>query len=307
MIEKKPTIKENCKINMYYYSSARGAFEDLLKALCRGDHVLLLPSYIGISPNEGSGVYDPVCNLGIFHEFYSLNNDLIIDIDYLEKLIQSVVNKKTIVVLLINYFGYVDPNYVKIIEMLNYYNAVIIEDCAHALFSHLVDRVCGYGHYVIYSLHKMLPFRVGGILNVVNDVSRISSKLCPETKDISFLEYDLGNISDIRKRNEAAWRHLLKPLKIKVLGLTNFKIECTPQTFPILLDGYDKRYYIYRKLNDEGFGVVSLYHTLIDQLYRSNYPSAHYISERILNLPIHQDIEEEDIFEMFQCLKKYLI
>lgn len=55
-------------------------------------------------------------------------------------------------------------------------------------------------------------------------------------------------------------------------------------------------------MNDAGFGAVSLYHTLIDQIRENEFPASHQISRRILNLPIHQDAQEEDLHEMVDCL-----
>lgn len=59
-------------------------------------------------------------------------------------------------------------------------------------------------------------------------------------------------------------------------------------------------------MNRAGFGVVSLYHTLIEPISESVYPESHRLSRKILNLPVHQDILPEDLDALIACLKKSL-
>ena len=54
-------------------------------------------------------------------------------------------------------------------------------------------------------------------------------------------------------------------------------------------------------MNEIGYGVVSLYHTMIDELAET-LVNEHEISGRILNLPIHQDIESDQLDEMLETL-----
>ena len=61
-----------------------------------------------------------------------------------------------------------------------------------------------------------------------------------------------------------------------------------PQSFPIVLH-YGDRDRIYREMNAAGFGVVSLYHTLVPAIDPQLFPASAQLSRRILNLPVHQD------------------
>lgn len=70
-----------------------------------------------------------------------------------------------------------------------------------------------------------------------------------------------------------------------------------PHSFPILLPDRNIRDQLYFQMNEEGYGVISLYHTLIDEI-ESPFTIEHKISSRILNLPVHQDAEKEDLGNM---------
>ena len=54
-------------------------------------------------------------------------------------------------------------------------------------------------------------------------------------------------------------------------------------------------------MNERGYGAVSLYHTMIAELAET-LVNEHEISDRILNLPIHQDIESDQLDEMLETL-----
>jgi dTDP-4-amino-4,6-dideoxygalactose transaminase len=55
-------------------------------------------------------------------------------------------------------------------------------------------------------------------------------------------------------------------------------------------------------MNAAGFGVVSLYHTMIEQIAPERYPHSHAISHCILNLPVHQDASPDDMKAMIRTL-----
>ena len=68
----------------------------------------------------------------------------------------------------------------------------------------------------------------------------------------------------------------------------------TPQSVPVLVPERDR---LYHHLNSVGVGVTSLYHTLIDPLLQpaAQFPGSSCISNRILNLPVHQDLASSDM------------
>ena len=80
-----------------------------------------------------------------------------------------------------------------------------------------------------------------------------------------------------------------------------------PQTFPIVIlkGNRDK---IYDMMNEKGYGVVSLYHTLIDELQSEVYKDTLWLSQNILNLPLHQDVDDnfykEMMDQLINCMKE---
>src|SRR3954453_8310837 len=97
------------------FKNARTAFKAFLASQQFGSgQCVLLPSYIGWSAREGSGVFDPIMELGLPYSFYRLDEQLNIDLDDLESKLNS---NRTKVVVLIHYFGRVDPNGRRAAEM----------------------------------------------------------------------------------------------------------------------------------------------------------------------------------------------
>ena len=56
-------------------------------------------------------------------------------------------------------------------------------------------------------------------------------------------------------------------------------------------------------MNELGYGVVSLYHTMIEPV-RKNFPQAIEIGNCMLNLPVHQDIGIDEIGKMCEALEQ---
>lgn len=84
---------------------------------------------------------------------------------------------------------------------------------------------------------------------------------------------------------------------VKILRKTAYYENQTPQTFPILLHDGD-RYEVYRKKNRLGYGITSLYHTMIKPIADMEDTVINEISNHILNIPVHQDIGMEEIRKM---------
>jgi len=79
-----------------------------------------------------------------------------------------------------------------------------------------------------------------------------------------------------------------------------------PQTYPIKIK-VGNRDKIYELMNQSGYGVVSLYHTLIEPLRNSEHSDALSLSKQILNLPVHQDVNSNEYENMVELLAKYCI
>lgn len=302
-IEKTAKDVNNYKQDIIFYESAREGFSEVLKKVKEqiGEYTLFLPGYIGYSQNEGSGIYDPVIKNKINHVFYKMNPKLEVDINDFENKLNKASGK--IMILVVHYFGYVDPNIEKIIQIAKSKNAIIIEDCAHALYTDYIDNNCGkYSDFSIYSLHKMLPYTSGGMVKINNHRIQLKKK----EKYYNLLEYDLNGISNKRKENAKIIENELINVKgIEMLRLNEKYKNQTPQTYPILILNKDKNI-IYQILNKRGYGVVSLYHTMIKPLQSSEFENMNFIAHKILNLPVHQDANKEQILEMCKEIKEIL-
>jgi dTDP-4-amino-4,6-dideoxygalactose transaminase len=75
-----------------------------------------------------------------------------------------------------------------------------------------------------------------------------------------------------------------------------------PQTFPIIIKR-GNRNKIYEIMNEQGYGVVSLYHTMIEELKIDQHADACWLSGKIMNLTVHQDCDSEEYPKMVEALK----
>ncbi len=278
-----------------FFESARRAFAHVLRQY--QSLTILVPAYIGYSSREGSGVFDPIRETGIKYCFYKMNKDLYIELADLQN--QLLENEKGIL-LLIHYFGFKDPNYSKIKEFAIKMDYVVVEDCAHALYTNLCGGDRGFD-YAFFSLHKMLPYSNGGML---------LSKYPQKSEIIEYFnlyEYDCYQIAQRRRENYQKLKELIEPLctPLHINLLRNTIGDAVPQSFPILLPDTKSRDRLYFGLNEAGYGVVSLYHELIPEI-DGYYRESHFLSSRILNLPIHQDVSIDELEPMVQNLKQLL-
>ncbi len=77
------------------------------------------------------------------------------------------------------------------------------------------------------------------------------------------------------------------------------------EAFPVLLNSAN-RYQVYLEMNRLNYGVISLYHTMIEPINNINNIKIQEVSDKILNLPVHQDIGKEEIYEMYDALVELL-
>jgi hypothetical protein len=288
------------------FVNARSAFKAFLKTVCPSRReTVLLPSYIGWSSKEGSGVFDPISELKLPFAFYKMDENLHIDLDHLEK----AFKKKSIrVLVLIHYFGYVDPGYAQAVRLARDNGALVLEDEAHAMLTDLIGGRSGrLGDASIFSLHKMLPVPNGGMLLA----SPGKSHLLPETDSENFgvpspWEFDLRQIADRRLRNANLLAELLQPLSAYITPLRSRpEAGVVPQTYPVIVNGRS-RDDVYHAMNNSGYGVVSLYHTMIPEISPKEFPASHELAGKVLNLPVHQDVEPRDLVALVEQLARCL-
>ena len=126
----------------------------LMAAGVKRNERVLLPAY-----HCGSMV-EPAVWLGADVEFYRLENDLSLDREHLEGLLQR--GAKAVVAT--RYFGFpLGMDGVR--ELCARYGAVLVEDCAHALYGGGEDSPPGYvGDFAVASTWKFCPGPDGGLV-----------------------------------------------------------------------------------------------------------------------------------------------
>jgi dTDP-4-amino-4,6-dideoxygalactose transaminase len=151
----------------------------------------------------------------------------------------------------------------------------------------------------LYSLHKMFPMSTGGMA-VYDDPDLVVTQTTTQP-DLAamLLGYDWSAIAARRKANYGYLDARLRPLASSNAARLELLWDAlgpqdVPQTMPVLLSDRDSRDHAYHEMNADGFGVVSLYHTLIPQC-DGLFPALDALSQRILNLPVHQDASEPQL------------
>lgn len=304
MITKGAENINNFKQNVDFTNSAREAWELILNTIDSYSKILL-PSYIGITDREGSGIYDPVMKLGNPHDFYFLNSDLTIDLNRLE--IQLKRNHYKLI-LLVHYFGYKIDNIVEVVRLCKHYNLLVVEDCAHLYnYSNFNISDAGlFGDFTFYSLHKFFPIKSGGLLMQNNsDINRIDcSKIVLKLNyDEKFIAYNSKEIVNKRIENF----RLLHTLIVDIPGikpLKTLKKGDIPHTYPVIVEnGLREKLYFWMIKNE--ITLIALYYRLINPLQQANFYAMVNLSNNILNLPIHQDIEQTDLVKLVAKMKKF--
>jgi len=307
MITKGAIDKTNLVDELVFTNSARLAFSHILKNIKNhfGGLNVLLPAYIGITDREGSGIFDPIVANNASYEFYALNKNLEIDINYLSALVEE---NEFNVLLIVHYFGICKNNLNAIRELCDTYNVILIEDCAHAFHIGMSEQKLGViGDYSFYSVHKHLPVASGGILkinsqkfnlNELSDKDRMTNEIMKQLIQTRFSE-----VAEKRRSNFLIYRELLEGISnIHIMyDLDNHEI---PQTFPVLVNnGLREKLYFW--LMERNLPVIALYYRLIENIDRNKFPNSYEVSNSILNLPVHQDIGLTDIENLCKSIKEF--
>lgn len=293
--------------NLIFTNSAREAFTHVLQNITvnLGKLNVLMPSYIGITDREGSGVFDPIENAKCNASFYLLNDRLEIDMNYLTNLI---ANDKFHVLLVIHYFGICQNNMEAIRELCNQNGILLIEDCAHAFHIGMPEQKLGIvGDYAFYSVHKYLPVKSGGILKVNAskfDLSKINADVAMETEVLEqIIKTDYVSVANKRRENFLLYTSQLKDLD-QIAIMYELDDVAIPQTFPILVhENLREKLYFY--LIERDFPVVALYYRMIEEIDKTKFPISYKVANDILNLPVHQDVDSSDITNLCDAIKSF--
>ena len=182
--------------------NGRTAFKTALELFdLSSNDVILLPAYVGINDKEGSGVLDPVEAAGVRYEFYEVDKNLAPVLEDLKKKI-SQPNVKA--VLAIHYFGFPASTFEDVVRLCKEHGKILIEDCAHALYSHLGGKRLGtFGDAAFFSLHKFLPVPSGGMLWMHNQVGSSDEALTDTIAPEALAVYESADLEKIREKKRS--------------------------------------------------------------------------------------------------------
>ncbi len=100
---------------------------------------IIMPGYIGWSPKEGSGLFDSVKSInGLLVQYYKMNQNLTVDIESYKKLL--VADESPCIVLIVNYFGFRDPQYDFLVDEAKSRGNVSLEDNAHGFLTYYLEK-----------------------------------------------------------------------------------------------------------------------------------------------------------------------
>lgn len=305
MITKSPEKKDKFALNGVFTKNARTAWRLALEEVSQSNKIkVLLPSYIGYTEREGSGVFDPIMNTGAEFDFYKLNSDLSVDIEYLKQIISADID----VLLIIHYFGFCRSDLFTVRELCNSYGITLVEDCAHAFYLSSNNTLIGnVGDFAFYSIHKYLPSGSGGLLRINSKTDKKiklnSSDQIEPTALVQFGLSDFREIGKVRRANFELYRKLLQG-QVEFEIMYTLKDDDIPQSFPVRVKN-SMRESLYFYLMNLKMPTTSLYYRMIDQIDSKKFESSFEISSEILNLPVHQDIIASDIVELCDAIKSY--
>lgn len=280
-----------------FYDSARAGMQDFLaqQMVSRPGVRVLLPSFIGWSPHEGSGVFDPVRELDLPVSFYRVRDDLSVDVADLESHLDG---DGPAVVVVIHYFGRTDPALAEVAGIVERRGDVLVEDLAHGFFTARGDGPAArFGGVSMYSLHKMFPTpEAQGGMVTYRDPSLLGAQASTRPDLAGFLlDYDWREIAERRRAHFVDLEQRLRALADSVGGFhllfADVPEHDVPQTLAVRIEG-PGRDDIYARMNAEGFGMVSLYHTLIPELRDDSAMVA--LSQTVINFPVHQDMQADE-------------
>lgn len=307
MIQKDATNTARHARDWTFTNAARTAFELFLRGRSwRSGTSLLLPGYIGYTQREGSGVFDPVRNSGTPFSFYPVGERLQIDLNLIEGLLATGNHP---MILVIHYFGLPHVDMAAMRELCRKYATILVEDCAHVPGPANGSNGLGsFGGAAFHALHKVLPVPDGGVLcineHALGKGNMETGECCAPSTLEQVMRMDLAAISAHRMRN---YTLLLERLS----GMQGVEVlypeigECVPHDFPVLiLNGLREK--LYFALMDRGMPTTALYYRMIDEITPQAHPTSHALSQSILNLPVHQDTDAEDIHALCDAMKEEL-
>lgn len=303
-IEKEPSGSRNRDKSLYFTKSCRDAVKQIL-SMNSGERRILLPAYVGLSLEEGSGILDPVKESNSKFCFYEVNSQLDPDLNSLKSMITSFTPSH---VLVVNYFGYLMSNRKAVFQLLSEYQVCVIEDFAHLiepLRSH--KEISMLAHYEVFSLHKTMGAGMGGGAVLCESSEESFDENISDSSLKLLGKSDMNYISDLRWQNYIYLESRLNTDHSEIFTpfFSDRRAPVLPLNFPIRFPNRETRHAMYTALIDAGIFPTSLYHRLVPEINIENYPLSIQISQTILNLPIHQDVDIDKINILLEVVRKF--
>ena len=165
---------------MHNPNSAIRTLNESIGTFMGRDALELAASSLGLTPSDTVLMPGYVCKEVVrsFHgkskiAFYDVELDLSVMPQEIERRFDENRPKA---LLLINYFGFLQPHRKALADLCRRQNAILIEDCAHSL---LTAGSGESGDFCIYSFRKLLPVPDGGALNVKRRVGGWGARFQP--------------------------------------------------------------------------------------------------------------------------------
>lgn len=304
LINKEASGSKNGRDTLYFTKSCRDAIKQIL---VRGSEnkSILIPAYVGLSLEEGSGILDPIKESNVTFAFYEIDAQLDPDLKSLGYMIASF---KPTHVLLVNYFGFLNSNRIHAYELLSKHQVSVIEDFAHLIEPIRASRQFPMiADFEVVSLHKTLGAGVGGGAIICKSLSELFIDTISVESLRIYAKSDLNYISQLRWRNYDYLQTHLDYLECDCFQtfFSDHRKPIIPLNFPIRLRNTKMRHKLYEMLVDAGIFPTALYHRLVAELDPVRFPISADVSQRILNLPTHQDIEIRELDVMIETLKNF--
>jgi dTDP-4-amino-4,6-dideoxygalactose transaminase len=313
-----------------YFAGGNYSITRILQHLALKDQdTVLLPSYLCPS------ILLPFKKAGINFRFYKIDEKLEIDLTDLK----NKIDAKSKAVYFINYFGFPQKQEVRtFLKELKTNNIVIIEDAAQSFFSQFEPT----GNFIFSSFRKFLPVDGSILISHVNMDKAIThtnfaylfyrslgqwfryihyTHHISSTKQfLSLFEkanknyykdylagFDFLNrfilsripIDQICEKRRENFSQLLETLHSCAL-IKNLDRDIVPLGFPVLVKNRDQ----IRKFlqNDNIFCPV--HWRLPEEVGEQEFPESHFISSRILTIPINEKVGSNEMNRFFENWEK---
>lgn len=312
--------------NLSLYTNGHLALENILEAMNLNGEVITTPFTFASTTHA-------IVRSGLKPVFCDINpTDFTIDVNKIE----SLITKETCAILPVHVYGNVCD--VEAIENLaKKYNLKVIYDAAHT-FGVTVDGkgIGSFGDASMFSFHATKVFNTieGGALAYANDTL---SPILNHIKNFGItspesIDYVSGNAKmnefqaamgicnlrevdeEILKRKKVVEHYFDKLEGIEGISLVKEQsgVESNYAYFPVVFDGYKlTRDQIFEKLKSSNIMARKYFYPLINEFncYKDEYdssktPTAKYIADRILTLPLYADLSLDDVDRICEIIKE---